>query len=115
MIKSDIKFEISLDKDRIPEEIIWSASDHKDNAQEATKAIGISVWDHNMANTLRIDLWTKEMPVNEMKQFYIDSVGGLAQSLLTATGDEFMASELKEVCIKLSKHLENELKGGKNL
>ena len=114
MIKSEIKFQISLDKDRIPNEIMWSATDHKDNEQEETRAIGISVWDHKMTNTLRIDLWTKEMPVNEMKQFYIDSVGGLAQSLLGATGDEFMAKELKEVCSRLSKHLENDFKSDKN-
>jgi len=113
MSKSEIKFEIELDNSRIPEKIEWSATDHNKGKREETKSISISVWDHTKLNTLRIDLWNKEMPVNEMKQFYIDSITGIAQSLLNATGDEFMANEIKGVCDKLSKHLENEVRSGK--
>jgi gliding motility-associated protein GldC len=63
-----------------------------------------------LKNTLRIDLWTKDMPVNEMKRYYIDCIGGLAQSVLSATGDEVMSQEMNALCERLVKHLEKEQK-----
>ncbi len=57
---------------------------------------------------MRIDLWTKDMPIDEMKRFYIDCLGGLSQSILNATGDEFMAAELNAVCDRLVEHVKKE-------
>lgn len=111
MKKSEINFSIELDENNVPEKISWNASDKLDEGLTESKAISLSLWDHVQKNTLRIDLWTKEMPVDEMKRFYIDCVGGLAQSLLNSTGDEHMANEMNALCEKLVKHLENELKG----
>lgn len=104
MKQSTINFKVELDEKNTPERIIWDASDKPDQLSE-TKSISLSLWDHVQKNTLRIDLWTKDMPVNEMKRFYIDCLGGLAQSSLTATGDEFMASEMNSLCEKLAKHV----------
>ncbi len=101
---STINFKVELDDKNTPERIIWDASDKPDELSE-TKSISLSLWDHVQKNTLRIDLWTKDMPVNEMKRFYIDCLGGLAQSSLTATGDEFMANEMNSLCEKLAKHV----------
>jgi hypothetical protein len=47
------------------------------------------------------------MPVNEMKRFYIDCIGGLAQSALSATGDEVMAKRINELCEQLVQHLKS--------
>lgn len=104
MKQSIIQFKIDLDEKNIPEKIIWDASDKPDELSE-TKSISLSLWDHVQKNTLRIDLWTKDMPVDEMKRFYIDCLGGIAQSALTATGDEKMASEINNLCEKLAKHV----------
>lgn len=104
MKQSTINFKVELDEKNTPERIIWDASDKPDQLSE-TKSISLSLWDHVQKNTLRIDLWTKDMPVNEMKRFYIDCLGGLAQSSLTATGDEFMANEMNSLCEKLAKHV----------
>lgn len=104
MKQSTINFKVELDEKNTPERIIWDASDKPDELSE-TKSISLSLWDHVQKNTLRIDLWTKDMPVNEMKRFYIDCLGGLAQSSLTATGDEYMSNEMNNLCEKLAKHL----------
>ena len=106
MRKSDINFTIELDNKNVPEKILWSATDKEDDQLAETKSLSIGLWDHLNKNTLRIDLWTKEMPVEEMKRFYVDMIGGLAQSILTATGDEYMANEMQELCERLVKHLE---------
>jgi len=70
-----------------------------------TKALSVAVWDDKQKNTLRIDLWSQEMPVLEMKRFHIDCLGGIAQTILTSTGDEHMASEINALCERLVKYL----------
>jgi len=109
MKKSNINFEVELDKENVPEKILWSATDSNEELTE-TKSISISLWDHVQKNSMRIDLWTKEMPVDEMKRFYVDCLGGMAQSVLNSTGDEFMAEEMNMLCEKLVKHLEKEMR-----
>jgi gliding motility-associated protein GldC len=108
MKKSAINFTVHLDQNNIPEKILWDATDKPDPEQSETKSISIALWDERQKNTLRIDLWTKDMPVNEMKRFYIDCLGGLAQSMLSATGDEVMASETNALCEKLVQRLQQE-------
>lgn len=103
--KTTIQFEIDLDDTNVPDRITWSASDMPPGQNPDTRAISISVWDPEAKNTLRIDLWTKEMPVTDMKRFYIDCIGGLAQSALQATGDEKMASEMNALCDRLVQHV----------
>jgi len=110
MKQSTINFKVELDEKNTPERIIWDASDKPDELSE-TKSISLSLWDHQQKNTLRIDLWTKDMPVDEMKRFYIDCLGGLAQSALTSTGDEYISNEINNLCEKLVKHLKKENKG----
>ena len=92
----------------MPEKILWEATDKPDPGLSETKSISVALWDHTQKNTLRIDLWSKDMPVEDMKRFYIDCIGGLAQSALSATGDEYMAGELNAVCERLVQHLRKE-------
>jgi gliding motility-associated protein GldC len=108
MKKSEINFSIELDNNNVPEKIQWDATDKPDPGLTDTKAISVALWDHKQKNTLRIDLWTKDMPVEEMKRFYIECLGGIAQSSLSATGDEFMASEINALCDRLVEHVRNE-------
>ena len=109
MKKSEINFTVTLDDQNIPEKIQWNATDQPGELSES-RSISLSVWDHEQRNTLRIDLWTKEMPVDEMKRFAIDTLGGLAQSILTATGDTYMSEEVNQLCDRLVKHVEEEKK-----
>ena len=107
MKTSTIHLTVELDEQNVPEKIRWDASDKPEDQQTETRSISLAIWDSEAKNTLRIDLWTKDMPVHEMKRFYIDCIGGLAQSALRATGDEKMASEMNELCDKLVKHIKN--------
>jgi len=110
MKKSNINFTVELDQNNIPDKIFWDATEKPEAQFSETKSISIAVWDHKQKNTLRIDLWTKEMPVEEMKRFFIDCIGGLGQSILTSTGDEYMANETNALCDRLVKHLTSQNK-----
>ncbi|MCA4894282.1 MAG: gliding motility protein GldC [Cytophagales bacterium] len=108
MKTSEINFKVELDNNNIPEKIWWDATEKPDPGLSETKAISISLWDHVQKNTMRIDLWSKEMPVEEMKRFYIDCLGGLAQSILSSTGDEQMCGEINALCERLAKQVSAE-------
>lgn len=96
-LQSDISFKISLDENRIPEKIHWSAPDGGVKNEES-KAILLSVWDSKAKETLRIDLWTKEMPVDEMKKFFHQTLVAMADTFQRATGDEKMADTMRDFC-----------------
>ncbi len=66
---SEIIIKVGLDENKVPEKLHWSAEDGAINDMEA-KALLLSVWDSNEKDTYKINLWTKEMPVNEMIQFF---------------------------------------------
>ena len=101
-----------MDESNLPKVIHWDASDKEGVELEATKSISLNVWDNLNHSTLRIDLWTEDMSVVEMKRFYIDILGGMAQTILNSTGDEYMSEEIKDLCDRLVKHVNEENKKG---
>lgn len=113
MKKSDIKFQIELDEKSLPKAITWDASDKENEGLESTKSISLNIWDNLNQSTLRIDLWTEDMSVVEMKRFYIDILGGMGQTILNSTGDEYMSEEIKDLCDRLVRHVNEENKNVK--
>jgi gliding motility-associated protein GldC len=85
MKQSEIKFTVTLDDNKMPQKIDWSASDV--NKESTSKAVMIALWDTEEKNTLRIDLWTKDMMVDEMKQFYHQNMLSMADTFERATGE----------------------------
>lgn len=94
-LKSNIDFTIELDENKIPEKITWSAKDGG-VTQEETKAIMLSVWDPKAKEALRIDLWTKDMPVEEMKVFFYQTLVAMADTFKRATNDDKMAMTMRD-------------------
>lgn len=105
---SEIKIQVALDQNRVPEKIHWTAQDGGIQLEEA-KAILLSVWDSKSKETLRIDLWTKEMPVDEMKIFFHQTLVAMADTFERATQDEKMTATMKDFCDYFAEKLE--LKG----
>lgn len=102
---SEINFNIGLDENKIPEEISWTAKDGGIHNEE-TKAIMISVWDSKQKDTLRMDLWTKDMPVDEMKQFYHQTLVSMADSFERATDNLKMSQTMRDFCDYFAEKLE---------
>ena len=68
-LTSEISLKVGLDENKVPETLTWTAQDGGITNAEA-KAMMLSVWDSKAQESLRIDLWTKDMPVDEMKIFF---------------------------------------------
>ncbi|NJN25087.1 MAG: gliding motility protein GldC [Cyclobacteriaceae bacterium] len=106
MSKSQIIFDIELDKEHVPEKITWQASDNPQGDEAAeTKAVSISLWDQKEKHSLRIDLWSKDMPVDEMKTFYIECIAGLGDSVKRSTNDTEMAQQIHDFCSQLVEYV----------
>ena len=110
MKKSEIHFTVELDEQNVPEKIYWDATENPNEGLSDTRAIAISIWDQYHNSTLKIDLWTKDMDVVDMKRFLIEIMSGLADTALNATNDERMATDIENTCRVLSKRLEEEIK-----
>ncbi len=102
---SEIKLTIGLDENKIPEKIHWTAEDGGVSNEE-TKAVMLSVWDHKKKESLRIDLWTKDMPVDEMKIFFHQTLSAMANTFQRATNDEKMSATMRDFCDYFAEKLE---------
>lgn len=102
---SEIKFNIGLDENKVPESIEWSASDGGVN-HATSKAMLLSVWDKKQGDTLKIDLWTKEMLADEMKRMVHQTLLGLSDTLERATDDKAAANEIRQFAQKLGVKME---------
>ena len=103
--ETHIKIDVQLDENKIPEKIIWSAPDGGVNEEEA-QALLMSLWDGKNQETLRMDLWTKDMPVDEMKQFFHQTLVSMADSFERATNDEKMSATMRDFCSYFAEKLE---------
>jgi gliding motility-associated protein GldC len=103
--KSEIKIDIELDENRVPEKLRWTAKDGGVENEE-TKAMLLSVWDSKNKESLRIDLWTKDMPVDEMKIFFHQTLVAMSDTFYRATQDEKMSATMKDFCDYFAEKLE---------
>jgi gliding motility-associated protein GldC len=94
---SEITLKIALDENRVPEKLTWSAQDGGIKDEDA-KAMLLSVWDSKNQESLKIDLWTKDMPVDEMKIFFHQSLVAMSDTFMKATQDEKMTATMKDFC-----------------
>ena len=102
---SEITLRVALDENRVPEKLHWSAQDGGIENEEA-KAMLLSVWDSRNKESLRIDLWTKDMPVEEMKVFFHQTLVALSDTFMRATQDEKMTATMKDFCDYFAEKLE---------
>ena len=56
--------------------------------------------------TLKIDLWTKDMPVDEMKLFFHQTLVTMSDTFMRATQDEKMTATMKDFCDYFADKLE---------
>ncbi len=102
---SEITLTVGLDENRVPEKLKWSAQDGGIDNEEA-KAMLLSVWDSKNQESLKIDLWTKDMPVDEMKTFFHQTLVSLSDTFMKATQDEKMTATMKDFCAYFAEKME---------
>ncbi len=102
---SDVNFKIHLDENKVPEKLEWTAEEGGVSTEE-TKAIFISVWDSKKKETLKMDLWTKDMPLDEMKQFFHQTLLSMSDTFHRATSDDKMTAAIRDFAEYFAEKLE---------
>ena len=103
--QSKITINVGLDENKIPEELSWDAEDGGISNEKA-KAFLLSVWDSKTKESLKIDLWTKDMPVDEMKLFFHQTLVAMTDTFQRATQDNKMAATMKDFTDYFAEKLE---------
>jgi gliding motility-associated protein GldC len=102
MKQSEINFTINIDEENIPFSIDWEATDSGEE-KRAAKAVMLSMWDPEEKGALRIDLWTKEMTVEEMNHFFYQTMMTMADTYERATNNKEVSVMMKEFFIGFGK------------
>lgn len=95
MTESNIIINVLLDADKVPQEISWSATGSSVQAPQKAKAMCLAFWDAADKSALRIDLWTKDMMIDEMADFYYQLFTTMADTFQRATKHEELTKDIK--------------------
>ncbi len=94
---SQIKIKIGLNEQQVPEKITWEADDNPNgNKPIESKAILLSLFDKETKDTMKIDLWTNEMQINEMDRFFFQTLRALGDTYFKATQNRELAVEMQK-------------------
>ena len=95
MAKSTILIDVELDDNRVPSNIEWKATDSTAERPQTAKAMMLSLWDGGEKNALRIDLWTQKMMMDEMADFYYQTLMTMADTFERATRQKELVNDMK--------------------
>ena len=97
--KSQIHIDIELGEDQIPYSISWHATDSTASEPQPSKALMLSLWDPHYRETMRIDLWTREMTLEEMNVFMFQTFMTMADTYKKANNDEKLAASIRDFAV----------------
>ena len=104
--QSDIRLQIELDDQRMPERITWEAADSGSDGPQEAKAFLLSLWDPKANETLRIDLWNKDMQLEEMNVFMFQTLLHLSDTYLRANKDEDVANDIRDFALRFGEKVQ---------
>lgn len=106
MKTAEIKLTVDLDDKNVPSKILWESTDAQTKEALPVNAMILALWDPNYKNSLRIDLWTKDMTVDEMKRFFYETLQTMGDSFLKATGEQNIVEDLRDYCAHFADKME---------
>jgi gliding motility-associated protein GldC len=109
MKKSTISIDVMLDANQVPEQINWQATDSTAEMMQRAKAMCIAFWDGADQTAMRIDLWTKDMMVDEMGDFFYQMMMTMADTFKRATQKEELSVEMKTFAKQFHKKFREEM------
>lgn len=104
MATSRITIDVSTDENQVPVSMTWSAEDGGIDQQGAS-AMALSMWNPKEYAAMRMDLWTKDMSVEEMRSFVVQTMMTLADTYERATSDKDHAAAIRGFTEELAKRI----------
>jgi gliding motility-associated protein GldC len=93
---SQLRVAVGLDKDNLPVDLQWDADDRAPGSQPVPcKAMLLSLFERETLDTIKIDLWTVDMQVNEMDRFFFQTLRSMADTYYKATQNRELAVDMQ--------------------
>ncbi|MCC5927406.1 MAG: gliding motility protein GldC [Bacteroidetes bacterium] len=105
-MKKQVRINVELDNENVPKSIEWDAEDAGMDEPTACRAMILSMWDHRKKDTMRLDLWTRDMTVDEMKIFFHETLLTMADTLEKSIADERIAGDMRDFCHYFAEKME---------
>ncbi len=105
-MEKQVRINVHLDEAKVPSKIVWEADDAEMDAATECRAMILSMWDSKNKDTLRLDLWTRDMTVDEMKIFFHETLVTMADTLERSTTDERIAGDMRDFCDYFAEKME---------
>lgn len=109
MNKHSININVHLDHEKMPEHMDWSATGSNSEDPKPAKGVLLSLWDGQEKTALRIDLWTKKMMVDEMNDFFFQTLMTMADTYTRATRNEALSEDMKVFAREFKKKADEKL------
>ncbi|HCD53113.1 MAG TPA: gliding motility protein GldC [Balneolaceae bacterium] len=106
MQKKQINITVELDDENIPSNINWKADDMQGMDEANCRAMLLSMWDAKRKDTLKLDLWTRDMTVDEMKIFFHQTLVSMADTLQRSINDERISGDMMDFCDYFAEKME---------
>ncbi|MGL4611122.1 MAG: gliding motility protein GldC [Trueperaceae bacterium] len=94
MTKADIHISVERDTTDITN-IVWQAKEAPEPGLQNAKAMILALWDAESRNSLRIDLWTKDMTIDDMNDFFFQTFLSMADTYSRATNNKDIMADIK--------------------
>jgi gliding motility-associated protein GldC len=75
--------------------IEWEADEAPEPGKQQAKAMILALWDPKTRNSLRIDLWTQDMSIDDMNDFFFQTLLSMADTYKNATNNKDLMAEIK--------------------
>lgn len=93
---SKIDITIGFNENKLPVDISWQSSDQAENAPVSCKAMLLAFFERETLDTLKIDLWTKDMQVVEMDRLFFQTLRAMSDTYQRATQNNVLANEMQK-------------------
>ena len=93
---AEIKLTVELDRDNVPTEIAWEASEARGSGPTSCRSMMLSLWDGERKTIAAIDLWIKDMTIDDMNLYFYQAIHQMADTYLRATKNPDVAKSIHE-------------------
>ncbi|HEV8331456.1 MAG TPA: hypothetical protein VGQ22_08560 [Steroidobacteraceae bacterium] len=101
--RAEIRLQVDLDAQNVATRIEWQADDAA--GPSACQSLMLAVWDSRTRTTAAIDLWTRDMTVDDMNSFLYQVLYKMADTCLRATKNEATAQSIRKLADQLGTSL----------
>ncbi|MAP01516.1 MAG: gliding motility protein GldC [Flavobacteriales bacterium] len=94
--KSNLNIVFDLDENQIPEKISWESINGSEKVTHEAKAAFLSFWDKSDNNAMSLNLWTKDISIEEMSKFYFQTFITMADNFEKSTSEDQLALAIRD-------------------